>query len=91
MAKKVQKSKEEVDLVEKVKLNVLSGFTPFDKVNAESIYDILQSNIYVDNVMVKTISDLKSQFVISNKRHPNIDETRQIYSSAYALYYEGED
>ena len=84
-------SKKEFNLVEKVKLNVLCDLLPFSEINEEVIYNSLISNTGIDKTMSYYINELKVNFVARNKRPPKVEETRQIYASAYALFYEGDD
>jgi len=77
---------------EKLKILILANMNSFEEVNEEKVYNIL-SNDKSKAVLSKflTISqNLASDFYNENNRHPNTDETKTIYSYAYALYQEQE-
>ncbi|MHA2428005.1 MAG: hypothetical protein ACXADB_08280 [Candidatus Hermodarchaeia archaeon] len=80
-------SKEETEQVERIKFNMLAYFEPFEELTPERIHEAL--------VMSKRNPDidemtriLHAQFTAQNGKAPTIDQLHQIYSSAYALYYE---
>jgi len=81
-------SREEFDLVEKIKFNILCNFDPFEPITPETIHEFLEHKVQADKTIKDFVSDLKNQFVSQNSRNPTVSEMRQIYSSSYALYYE---
>jgi hypothetical protein len=83
-------SHDEFELAEKIKLRVLCNTAPFDTITNESINSVLTSNASIDGSILDYIKILKEQFISKNNRSPKIEELRQIYSSAYALYNEEE-
>jgi hypothetical protein len=78
-------SKDEFELYEKVKLDILCGFTPFEKVSPERVQVLLANSQKIDNSIYGSIKTLRAQFVVTNNREPTVSELRQIYSSAYAI------
>jgi hypothetical protein len=72
-------------------LDILCSFEPFEKIVPERVYASLLSGIKADSNIVENINVLTKKFISVNNRQPSIDEKRQIYSSAYALFYEGEE
>ena len=84
-------SKDEFNLIESIKLDILCSFEPFEKIVPERVYASLLSGIKADSNIVENINILTKKFISVNNRQPSIDEKRQIYSSAYALFYEGEE
>jgi hypothetical protein len=81
-------SKEEFDMYEKVKLDLLCSLRPFEPITEDSLYHILQKPASSNAEISGAIKSLKAQFIAKNNRSPKIEEIRQIYASAYALVYE---
>jgi hypothetical protein len=81
-------SRDEFNLIESIKLDILCSFEPFEKIVPERVYASLLSGIKADSNIVENINILTKKFISVNNRQPSIDEKRQIYSSAYALFYE---
>ena len=80
-------SKKETGQVERIKFNMLAHIEPFEKLTAERIHEALvmaTANPDIDELTRM----LMGQFASQNDRSPTIKELHQIYSSAYALYYE---
>lgn len=77
-------SKEEFDLCEKVKFDILCGFEPFEEITAQKVHDLLVNAKGLKSVNEK-IRELHSIFTLKNGRQPTINELRQIYASGYAL------
>ena len=78
-------TKQESDEAENIKLSVLSNVSPFTVLDALVIRKILDQNLKADNTLISLIKDIRDDFVKANNRHPNLEESRQIQSSAYAL------
>jgi hypothetical protein len=81
-------SKDEFDLVEKVKLSILCDFEPFEQVTSEKVCAKLSSNVQTGGEILGAIKTLNAQFVVKNNREPRVDELRQMYSIAYSLIHE---
>jgi hypothetical protein len=80
-------SKEEAGEIERIKFNMLGSIEPFENLSAERIHQALivsTANADID----ENANMLRTQFSLQNGRAPTIKELHQIYSSAYALYYE---
>jgi hypothetical protein len=81
-------SHDEFDLVERIKLRVLCNIEPFSHINEYIVNDILIGKANINQLILQYIEILKNRFVSNNNRQPKIEELRQIYASAYSLYYE---
>jgi hypothetical protein len=81
-------SREEFDLVEKIKLDILCDSEPFQEITQEFVQNSLVNGNRGNNLVYGAIKTLKTQFVAQNNRNPKIEELRQIYASAYALINE---
>jgi hypothetical protein len=78
-------SRDEFDLYEKIKLDILCGFSPFEQITEEKVLKSLSSNSGGNKEVVGAIKMLRAQFVVNNNREPRVDELRQIYACAYSL------
>jgi hypothetical protein len=78
-------AKDEFELYEKVKLDILCGLSPFEKVVPEKVQLLLASNQSVNEAIIGSVKTLRAQFVLTNNREPTVAELRQIFSSAYAI------
>lgn len=81
----------EFDAVEETKFRVLSRLKPYEEVSDEVLADVLSKRVDNDDVIF-SLSVFKNSFIAKNKREPEINELRQMQSSAYALTFdESED
>jgi hypothetical protein len=78
-------SKDEFELYERVKLDILCGLSPFEKVVPERVHSLLSKGGTKDMSTDGSIKTLRAQFVLTNNREPVVSEMRQIYSSAFAI------
>lgn len=79
-------SKHEYDQYESMKFTVLSKMDPFLAISEENVYPYLkESNSSIDSDVLALATMLLLRFNDLNKREPNIEEKRQIQSTAYAI------
>ena len=81
-------TKEETIQLEDVKLSVLANLEPYSSITPEVVRHILdeKSGVYAD--MRSFINSLIKDFTDLNKKSPNLEESRQIRASSYALFYQ---
>ena len=80
-------NKQQSGELEYIKLCVLCNLKPYEEINAGLVNDILKSGSGVNQTVAKTITSLKSGFIKTNKRSPNIDERKQMSANAYASFH----
>lgn len=80
-----QLSKEQARLAEDTKFAVLSKIEPNSNITKDLVYNILQNEPILDGMTEANVKILASIFRENNQREPNLDELKQIQSSAYAL------
>jgi len=78
-------TKQEADEAEYVKLCVLSNVLPFEDIDPGSVKNILDQNLKADASLISLIDSVNNDFVEANGRNPNLEESRQIQTSAYVL------
>ena len=78
-------TKSEMSELEYIKLAILSNLKPNTDVTADVVYNALENNLPPDINVIKTISSLNESFNTENGRSPNIDELRNIHTSACAM------
>ena len=83
-------SKSEFETYERIKLGTLCDLPPFIEITPEVVYDSLANHKGIYTSILEDVASLKAQFVSNNNREPKIEEMRQIYSTAYALFNENE-
>ena len=78
-------TKSEMSELEYIKLAILSNLKPNTDVTADVVYNALENNLPPDINVIKTLSSLNESFNTENGRSPNIDELRNIHTSACAM------
>ena len=78
-------TKSEMSELEYIKLAILSNLKPNTDVTADVVYNALENNLPPDINVIKTLSYLNESFNTENGRSPNIDELRNIHTSACAM------
>lgn len=84
-----QLSNDETNSLEIIKFSTLCSVEPYSEINREKLYILIEEKVplWANSHM----SELKQHFIETNHREPTIEETRQIQSSAYALYWENQN
>jgi len=80
-------TKEEATNLEEIKLGILANLEPYESITSEAVQKILDAKLGVHPDIRSHIISLKGGFVDSNKKNPNLEESRQIQASAYSLYH----
>lgn len=79
-------NKEEANTVERVKFGILCNIDPYTEITQDIIKNVINNNIPREAYGI--IKTLYAQFEAVNDRQPKMDELRQMYATAYALYLE---
>jgi predicted nuclease with TOPRIM domain len=77
--------------MEFLKFDILTNFVPFEQVKAENVYNIMQNGFEPDNDIHENMSVLKAAFITQQGREPNLEETKNLQSCAYAANYEEDE
>lgn len=80
-------TKSEAQSLENMKFSVLCSIEPYSDINKKLVYNCLSKGCNIDKENIDTLQLLKGEFVLKNKREPNIDEVRQMQSTVYAKQY----
>jgi hypothetical protein len=71
--------------LEKIKTEILFSMSSFSPINQQIVYNTLEVKQELTAEAKEIIKGFIDSFRTSNKREPTIDETRQIYSTTFAL------
>ena len=83
-------TEDETNALEELKFAVFSNLTPFDKINEEKVYSMLEG-VNINESVASINSECLSNFMLENDRHPTTEEKRRIQISSYILNFQGED
>lgn len=75
----------EKEVFEGIKFRVLCNLTPYESIDKEKVYNILEKQKPVNLDIAAMTKTLAYTFVKQNDRQPTADELRQIQASAYAI------
>lgn len=78
-------TKTQASEIETLKYNVLFNLECFSQINEEIVYNILSEKKQINEQALALAKSLIDNFHSNNGRELTIDETRQIYATAYAI------
>lgn len=84
-----QLSNEQTEGLEVIKFSTLCCLEPYSEINKEKLYNLIEET--VPSWASSSVNELREHFTKTNYREPNIEEVRQIQSSAYALHWENQN
>lgn len=79
-------SNEETASLEVIKFSTLCALEPYSDISEEKLYNLIEEK--VPDWAFSNFNKLKSDFISKNHREPNVEESRQIQSSSYAIHWE---
>ena len=78
-------TKAQANEIETLKYDVLFNLPCFSTINEEIVYNILSENKTIGSQASSLAKSLMESFYANNNRELTIEETRQIYATAYAI------
>ena len=82
-----QLSKAQLEDLEKLKFNILCKIDPYADVDDEVIIAKISDKANISEDFITLQDQNYDEFVLHNKREPNIEEIRQMYNLSYSLVF----
>lgn len=78
-------TRSELTQLENIKFRVLCSLNPFEHINEQRVFDILNSGARIDSSFTELKASTVASFLERNGRQPTVEDIRSINSTAYAF------